>query len=97
MKLTTLAFNNARKAAKNAIADFAKPIYFDGIPTGRLGGIMENCGFDSADFQGVYCGRDGSVSIACPFKAFPKLVAYVNLSWHKMDVSGKMEITVYVS
>lgn len=69
---------------------------FDGIPTRDIGDILEAHELHIED--GIYCGADGRCS--CPLLTPDEKElqdSELILSWHRSEVTGRYEITAYLS
>jgi hypothetical protein len=86
-----LADNKAiNKALKTLNRELAKlDTYSDHIPATRIANLVSDLGFDAEHFEGIYCGVEGRVNLDIGHRC------YVLLSWYRMEVSGRYEITTY--
>ncbi len=80
----------ALKRLQEAVHEFLRPIYFDGIPATALAALVAEHGFDPSDFAGIYCGNQGRAFCQIGFGRG------LALSWYRMP-SGRFEIVAYVS
>lgn len=81
-----------KTARRRANEDFYKLglRYHDGLPISEIDAILEAHGFSVLE-EAIYCGRKGSAHEQVgPFTWF-------TMSWHKMEVTGRYEVTAYVS
>ena len=46
-------------------------------------------------WSGFFCGADGQASIEVKFQEMKSM--WVNISWHKMEHSGRYEMVVYIT
>ena len=78
----------ARKQANRKLA--ALPTYHNSIPTADIDSILNECGFNGLE-EGIYCGREGRINDQVGTRT------WLSMSWHKMEETGRYEITAYVS
>jgi hypothetical protein len=82
----------ARRAAHfvNGILHVLSANYHMGLPIGDIDAALVENDFNATE-PAIYCGRDGHTHehIGSGY--------YLSLSWHKMDVTGRYEVTAYVS
>jgi hypothetical protein len=64
--------------------------YHDGLPVAEVNAILEANGFRAME-EAIYCGRDGRAHEQVSDKR------WVSFSWHRLEVTGQYEITVYLS
>lgn len=73
------------------LRDLTTNKYFERLPLCDIGNICTMHGFATDDFDGIYCGRQGRATISLGEKV------WMNISWYKMDVSGRYEVVAYAS
>lgn len=80
-----------RQNRVNKVLTVMSSRYHDSLPIREISELLEANGFDSENLQGIYTGREGRIHE----QVGPK--SWISLSWHKMEESGRWEITAYVS
>lgn len=83
------AERSARNFANEALAELSKR-YHDGIPIREIDVILVLWEFDATE-AAIYCGRDGKSHE----QVGPN--TWLSLTWHKMEETGRYEITAYLS
>lgn len=78
-----------RIAANEALAALGRE-YHEGLALSKIEEVLVKNGFSPLE-PAIYCGREGRSTE----QVGPR--TYLSLSWYKMDVSGKFEITAYLS
>lgn len=78
-----------RNAANGELHELGRE-YHNGLALDKIEKILTRHGFEPLE-PAVYCGRDGRSSEKVGERT------YFAMAWHKMDVSGKFEITAYLS
>ena len=79
----------ARKVVNKQLAVICS-LYHNGLPISMIDAILTAQGFNATE-PGIYCGRDGHDHSQVGEKT------WLTLNWHKMEVTGRYEITAYVS
>jgi hypothetical protein len=79
----------AEKQANKGFYDLSRK-YHTGLPVAEVNAILEANGFRAME-EAIYCGRDGRSHEQVSDKR------WVSFSWHRMEVTGQYEVTVYVS
>ena len=79
-----------RAKTNDALFTLTSNRYFDSLPVMSIDVILEANGFEGLE-EGIYCGRDGQVHE----QVGPN--SWFNMTWHKMDVTGRYEVVAYVS
>ena len=87
---TRKAERRAQNTANDSLADLSR-LYHDGIPVGKIADILSANGFDPEAVDGIYTGREGRSHE----QVGPK--TWIAISWFKMAVTGRYEVTAYVS
>lgn len=64
--------------------------YHNSLPIADIDGILYRSGFEETE-PAIYCGRDGHVVEKIGERS------WLSLTWHKMDETGRYEVTAYVS
>lgn len=64
--------------------------YHEGLALDEINNILVAEGFNELE-PAIYCGRDGRSNEQVGNST------YISLIWHKMEVTGRYEITVYLS
>lgn len=92
------------KKDKDAVNDFLSKLthntYFDAIPVSAILEFLHEHGFqaeDPTEEEFILCGREGRMVMICKHRDSEKQRFSWVLSWHKMDVSGRYEVTTYLS
>jgi hypothetical protein len=86
----TMTATETRKALRKLNVELAKlPTYHESIPATRIANLCEELGFDSEQFNGIYCGDTGRVNISIGNRC------YVLLNWYRMEVTRRYEIVTY--
>lgn len=89
--MTTSERSKAKNRVNKKLAIMGK-VYHDGLPIQQVIDILHESGFtDTDELNGVWCGRDGSTH------AHVGDSVYIQISWHKMEISGRYEFIAYVS
>lgn len=88
------------KKVNNGLFDLSKT-YHVAIPLNDAFDLLESHGFtpvqeDGTPWSGIFCGREGRAVIDLTYGGILSRKCLV-ISWYKMDVSGKYEVTAYVS
>lgn len=86
--MTSAIERRNREKVNNALA--AMDIYHDGLPINAIDNILLANGFDQME-AGIYCGREGRVNEKVGDRT------WLCMSWYKMEVTGRYEVTAYVS
>jgi|WetSurSiteA1Bulk_404760.scaffolds.fasta_scaffold26415_2 hypothetical protein len=90
--------NTTNKRHMNTkLSNLTRNVYFDEIPLDEIFAILRAEGTfamqeDGTEWNGLLCGADGN----CIFALFGSRYG-MNLSWHKMELSGRYEIVAYVN
>lgn len=79
----------ARRKANVKLAEIGTR-YHDGLALDEINNVLTEAGFDTLE-SAIYCGREGHSSEQVGNST------YLSLTWHKMEVSGRYEVTVYLS
>jgi hypothetical protein len=90
MTTTTLRKAQSTLAALSSQYHGAIPLdaMFDACRAAGLNPVQE----DGTPWAGVLCGREGRATIALADSR-----KCLQLSWHKMEVTGRYEVTAYIS
>lgn len=83
----------AKRAINRQLYDMGFNTYYDslGEVIDTIGDMLINAGLDPTPLGGMYCGADGRIHEHVGNNL------WLTLGWHKMDVSGRYEITAYLS
>ena len=94
----TAELNKAHKKANKTLHELTYDTFFSAVPLDRVYDAVESVGFyiDPEEKSCILCGRDGQAKWSLFFGG-KDAKRWLILSWHKMDESGKYEITTYVS
>jgi hypothetical protein len=87
------------KKANEALHDLVHGTYFTAIPLDRIFDAVEQAGlrFDPEEQQCILCGREGRATWHLFDDAGRGVDRMLVLSWHKLDVTGRYEVVLYVS
>ena len=95
-RLTTPAEHSARTEAsranrlRKALSEIGRAYHDSACPEALVLAVAE-LGFDGRALDGIYCGRDGRAE----HRISPK-VTLVHV-WHRMEVTGRYEVTCYLA
>jgi len=97
--IDTRSMASRQNAVNKYLADVIGRKYWDGIPLDAIFEKLRENGFepvqeDQTAWSGIIAGRDGNTRIELKTGG-PK--RWLSLSYHKMDVSGRYEVTAYIS
>lgn len=79
----------ARAAANEKLALISRE-YHNYLALCRIDAILSEAGFREME-PGIYCGREGHVHEQVGERT------WLSLTWHEMELTGRYEITVYLS
>ena len=88
-EMTAVPEATARKRVNDKLSEISRQ-YHPAIPIADIDTALTSNGFHATE-PAIYCGRDGRSHE----QVGPR--TWLSLSWHKMDESGRYEVTCYVS
>ena len=88
--LTRADIKRQLRKLNNGLRALTYNAYFDGIPVNQLAELAGENGFDTADFEGIYTGREGRATVDLGHGAS------MAFTWYKMG-SGRYEIVAYAT
>jgi hypothetical protein len=89
----------AARAANDQLHDLTHGRYFHGVPLDEIFAAVERAGFhlDPQEKECILTGRDGRATWDLYRAPGQPLNHMLVLTWHKMEVTGRYEVVVYVS
>jgi hypothetical protein len=89
--------SSMRKKITNFLFDLTTGKYLDSIPLNEISNFLQQMNLSMEDI--ILTGRDGRATIELSHVGPPPVVLnnMLALQWHKMDQSGKWEVTAYLT
>ena len=102
MSLKTTIPSAVKRKVQKAVQRVLEPTYFKKIPLGDLFSALRSLEVhlideDGTEWSGMLLGRDGRASFDLAYNGLHVKNATLQLTWHKMDMSGNYEVIGYIS